>query len=124
MQKTEMEKSMEQMLKLLHDEWSRIGKSKAEVFLSKKDAEKLHPVITEATLVLQSYVDAEDVTFKENLQYSKEAFIHFRIAKKVNKACEKAVDENVVFTLDKEELVEFRELALAGGVAYWERSIK
>ncbi|MCM1160730.1 MAG: hypothetical protein NC412_05860 [Roseburia sp.] len=124
MKKTEMEKSMEQMLKLLHDEWSRTGRSKAEVFISKKDAEKLSLVITEATLVLQSCVDAEDVTFKESLQYSKEAFIHFRIAKKVNKACEKAAVENVVITLDKEELARFKELALAGGVAYWERSIK
>ncbi len=124
MQKIEIEKSMEQMMKLLHDEWSRTGRSKAEVFLSKKDAEKISPVITEAILVLQLYVDAENVTFKERLLYSKEAFLHFRIAKKVKKACEKVGEDNVAIALDKEELARFKELALAGGVAYWERSIK
>ena len=118
MKKTEIEKSMEHMLKLLHDEWSRTGKGKAEVFLSKKDAEKLGPVITEATMTLQNLVDSD------SMQYSKEAFINLRIAKKLKKAYDKVAEENISFVLDKEELARFKELALAGEVFYWERSTR
>ena len=124
MKKTEIEKSMEHMLKLLHDEWSRSGKSKAEVFLSKEDAEKLGPVITEATMTLQNLVDSDGVSFKDSMQYSKEAFIHLRIAKKLKKAYDKVAEENISFVLDKEELARFKELALAGEVFYWERSTR
>lgn len=124
MKKTEYEKNMEFMLKLIHDEWSRTGKSKAEIFITKIDAEKMCRLVTEATLILQDLVDGEDVSFKESLQYSKEAFVHFRIAKKIKKAYEKAAEENVVIAFDKQELARFKELALAGGVEYWERSTR
>jgi hypothetical protein len=124
MKKTEIEKSMEQMLKMLHAEWSRTGKTSAEIFLSKKDVEKMSSIITEATEILQSFVDNEEISFKENLHCCKEAFIHLRIAKKLKKAYDKVAAENVVMALDKEELARFKELAFAGGVPYWERSIR
>jgi hypothetical protein len=124
MKKIEIEKSMEQMLKMLHAEWSRTGKTSAEIFLSKKDVEKMSSIITEATEILKSFVDNEEISFKENLHCCKEAFIHLRIAKKLKKAYDKVAAENVVMALDKEELARFKELAFAGGVSYWERSIR
>ena len=124
MKKTEYDKSMEQMLRMLHDEWSRTGKTKAEVFLTKKDAEMMGAVITDEIKMLHILVDNEEVSFKESLQYSKEAFIYLRIAKKLKKAYEKTAEENVVMALDKEELARFKELALEGGVRYWERAYR
>ena len=124
MKKTEYEKNMEHMLKLLHDEWSRSGKNKSEVFLSKETTEKLAPMIRDATLLLQDLVDSDDVSFKDSMKYSQEAFIYYRIAKKVKKAYDKAAEGNVVIALDKQELLRFKELALAGGVDYWERNTR
>lgn len=118
------EKSMEQMLKMLHDEWSRTGKTKAEVFLTKKDAKMMGAVITDNIKMMQTLIDNEDVSLKESLQYSKEAFIYLRIAKKLKKAYEKTAEGNVVMALDKEELARFKELAPEGGVQYWERSTR
>lgn len=114
MKKTEYEKNMEHMLKLLHDEWSRSGKNKSEVFLSKESTEKLAPLIKDATLLLQDLVDSDDVLFKDSMRYSQETFVHYRIARKVKKAYDKNTEGNVVIALDKQELSRFKELALAG----------
>ena len=124
MKKTEYEKSMEQMLKMLRDEWSRTGKTKAEVFLTKKDAQMMGTVITDNIKMMQTLVDNEDVLLKESLQYSKEAFIYLRIAKKMKKAYEKTAEDKIVMALDKEELARFKELAPEGGVQYWERAYR
>ena len=118
------EKSMEQMVKMLHDEWSRTGKTKAEVFLTKQDAEMMGAVITDEIKMLHIFVDNEEVLFKESLQYSKEAFIYLRIAKKMKKAYEKTAEDKIVMALDKEELARFNELAPEGGVQYWERAYR
>ena len=124
MKKTEYEKSMEQMLRMLHDEWSRTGKTKAEVFLTKKDAEMMGAVITDEVKMLHILVDNEEVSLKESIQYSKEAFIYLRIAKKLKKAYEKTTEEKIVIAFDKEELARFKELAPEGGVQYWERAYR
>ena len=118
------EKSMEQMVKMLHEEWSRTGKTKAEVFLTKKDAEMMGAVITDEIKMLHIFVDNEEVLFKESLQYSKEAFIYLRIAKKLKKAYEKTAEDKIVMALDKEELARRKELAPEGGVQYWERAYR
>jgi hypothetical protein len=81
MKKIEIEKSMEQMLKMLHAEWSRTGKTSAEIFLSKKDVEKMSSIITEATEILKSFVDNEEISFKENLHLQE--VYHIIICKKL-----------------------------------------
>jgi hypothetical protein len=81
MKKIEIEKSMEQMLKMLHAEWSRTGKTSAEIFLSKKDVEKMGSIITEATEILQSFVDNEEISFEESLHLQE--VYHIIICKKI-----------------------------------------
>lgn len=73
MKKTEIEKSMEHMLELLHDEWSMSGKTKENVLMDKDEIDKAFPIFAFYIRDMQSYVDSDDITFKESMVYSKEA---------------------------------------------------
>lgn len=112
MKKTEFEKSMEYMLELLHDEWSMSGKTKTNVLMDKDEIDKAFPIFAFYIRDMQSYVDSDDITFKESMVYSKEAFVALRLLKKMKKASEKEKGTHVLVPLDKEELNTFKEIIL------------
>lgn len=112
MKKTEIEKDAEFMLKLLHDEWSLSGKTKTNVFLAKKTIGEVIPLFVDATMLMQKFVDSEEVSFKESMMYSKNAFVHLRVIRKLKKAMDKEKSIYAFVPLDKEELTCFEDLVL------------
>lgn len=103
----EVTKNMEYLLKLLHKEWERSGRTKAEVSIHIDDAKAVHTVLGQEILQRQKALETEDMSFKESLELSKENFVLLRLVKKLKKAEEKAVkkaaDKVFAVELDKDE---------------------
>ncbi|MEY8518246.1 hypothetical protein AALC25_15360 [Lachnospiraceae bacterium 29-84] len=103
-------KNMEYLVKLLHKEWERSGRTKAEVSIDiadKKAAETRLAEEIQERQERQGQLETEGMDFKACMELSKENFVLLRLAKKIKKAGERAERrENAVsFTveMDKEE---------------------
>ena len=100
-------KNMEHLVGLLHKEWERSGRTKAEVSINITDrggvVERLAAEIQER----QKQLEAAEMGFKECMALSKENFVLLRLAKKIKKAADRAGrrEDAVSFTveIDKEE---------------------
>lgn len=107
-------KNMEHLLKLLHKEWERPGRTKAEVSVDIADKKTVETRIAEEIQDRQKQLENENMDFKECMELSKENFVLLRLAKKIKKAADRAGRrENAVsFTveMDKEEYRLFSEL--------------
>lgn len=107
-------KNMEHLLKLLHKEWERPGRTKAEVSVDIGDKKAVETRIAEEIQDRQKQLENENMDFKECMELSKENFVLLRLAKKIKKAADRAGRrENAVsFTveMDKEEYRLFSEL--------------
>lgn len=100
-------KNMEHLVKLLHKEWERSGRTKAEVPIDITDKNKVGAKLTAEIQERQKQLETAGMDFKECMALSKENFILLRLARKIKKAEDRAGRrENAVsFTveMDKEE---------------------
>lgn len=100
-------KNMEHLVKLLHKEWERSGRTKAEVSIDITDKNKVGAKLTAEIQERQKQFETAGMDFKECMALSKENFILLRLARKIKKAEDRAGRrENAVsFTveMDKEE---------------------
>ena len=100
-------KNMEHLVKLLHKEWERSGRTKAEVSIDITDNNKVGAKLTAEIQERQKQLETAGMDFKECMALSKENFILLRLARKIKKAEDRAGRrENAVsFTveMDKEE---------------------
>ena len=100
-------KNMEHLVELLHKEWERSGRTKAEVSIDITDKNKVGAKLTVEIQERQKQLETAGMDFKECMALSKENFILLRLARKIKKAEDRAGRrENAVsFTveMDKEE---------------------
>ena len=100
-------KNMEHLVKLLHKEWERSGRTKAEVSIDITDKNKVGAKLTAEIQERQKQLETAGMDFKECMALSKENFILLRLAREIKKAEDRAGRrENAVsFTveMDKEE---------------------
>lgn len=110
----EITKDMEYLVKLLHKEWERSGKTKAVVTVSLLDMPEIENRMAKVIADKQELIENEALTFKQSMELSKSNFILLRLVKKVKKAEEKAVkkglDMEFQTELDKDEYKLFQEI--------------
>ncbi len=103
----EVRKDMEYLVKLLHKEWERIGKTKAAVTVRLVDVSEIEKRMAGVIADKQKHLENEELTFKQSMELSKNNFVLLRLVKKVKKAEEKTVkkglDTEFSVELDKEE---------------------
>ena len=107
-------KNMEHLVKLLHKEWERSGRTKAEVSIDIADKKATETRLAGEIQARQGQLETEGMSFKECMELSKENFVLLRLAKKIKKAADKAEcrEDAVSFTveMDKEEYKLFSTL--------------
>lgn len=100
-------KNMEYLVKLLHKEWERSGRTKAEVSIDITDKRAMETRLAGEIQARQGQPETGEMTFKECMELSKENFVLLRLARKIKKAADKAGrrEDAVSFTveMDKEE---------------------
>lgn len=103
----EVRKDMEYLVKLLHKEWERSGKTKAVVTVRLVDVPEIEKRMAGVIADKQKHLENEALTFKQSMELSKNNFVLLRLVKKVKKAEEKTVkkglDTEFSVELDKEE---------------------
>lgn len=103
----EVRKDMEYLVKLLHKEWERSGKTKAAVTVRLVDVPEIEKRMAGVIADKQKHLENEEITFKQSMELSKNNFVLLRLVKKVKKAEEKTVkkglDTEFSVELDKEE---------------------
>ena len=103
----EVRKDMEYLVKLLHKEWERSGKTKAAVTVRLGDVPEIKSRMVMVIKDKQKQLNNEELSFKQSMELSKNNFVLLRLVKKVKKAEEKTVKKglNMEFSLelDKEE---------------------
>lgn len=103
----EVRKDMEYLVKLLHKEWERSGKTKAAVTVRLVDVPEIEKRMAGVIADKQKHLENEELTFKQSMELSKNNFVLLRLVKKVKKAEEKTVkkglDTEFLVELDKEE---------------------
>lgn len=107
-------KNMEHLVKLLHKEWERSGRTKAEVSIDMTDKRAAEARLAGEIQARQGQLETEGMDFKECMELSKENFVLLRLAKKIKKAADKTEcrEDSVSFTveMDKEEYKLFSTL--------------
>lgn len=107
-------KNMEHLVKLLHKEWERSGRTKAEVSIDLTDKKEVGEKLAAEIQERQKQLEAVEMNFKECMELSKENFILLRLARKIKKAADRAGrrEDAVSFTveMDKEEYKLFSTL--------------
>ncbi len=107
-------KNMEYLVKLLHKEWERSGRTKAEVSIDIADKRAMEIRLAGEIQARQGQLETEGMDFKECMELSKENFVLLRLARKIKKAADKAEcrEDAVSFTveMDKEEYKLFSTL--------------
>lgn len=100
-------KNMEHLVKLLHKEWERSGRTKAEVSIDITDKKEVGVQLVAEIQERQKQLEAVGMDFKECMELSKENFVLLRLARKIKKAADKAErrEDAVSFAveMDKEE---------------------
>ena len=107
-------KNMEYLVKLLHKEWERSGRTKAEVSIGITDKKEVGAKLTAEIQERQKQLEAAETDFKECMELSRENFVLLRLARKIKKAADRAErrEDAVSFTveMDKEEYKLFSAL--------------
>lgn len=107
----EIRKDMEHLVKLLHKEWERSGKTNAQVTVSLSDAGEVKKRMAGVIAGKQKQLENDELTFKQSMELSKQNFVLLRLVKKAaEKTAEKAVDTEFCLELDKEEYKLFVEI--------------
>lgn len=99
--------NMEYLVKLLHKECERSGKTKAAVTVRLVDVPEIEKRMAGVIADKQKYLENEELTFKQSMELSKNNFVLLRLVKKVKKAekktMKKGLDTAFSVELDKEE---------------------
>lgn len=99
--------NMEYLLKLLHKEWERSGRTKVEVTINISDVRTVYATLGAAIQKMQGQIELELMTFQESMKLTKENFVLLRLIRKIKKAVEKAeqgeADTFLAVELDVEE---------------------
>ncbi len=107
-------KNMEYLVKLLHKEWERSGRTKAEVFIDITDRKEIETKLAGEIQRRQEQIEKTEMDFKKCMELAKENFVFLRLAKKVKKAADRAerMENAVSFAveMDKEEYKLFSTL--------------
>lgn len=107
-------KNMEHLVKLLHKEWERSGRTKAEVSISAADIKTVESRLAGEIQKRQGQLEAEEMGFQECMELSHGNFVFLRLARKVKKAADRAGrrEDAVSLTveMDKEEYRLFSKL--------------
>ena len=110
----EVRKDMEYLVKLLHKEWERSGKTKAAVTVRLVDVPEIEKRMAGVIADKQKQLENEELTFKQRMELSKNNFVLLRLVKKVKKAEEKTakkgLDTEFSVELDKEEYKLFADI--------------
>lgn len=106
--------NMGHLLKLLHNEWERSGRTKAEVSISAADIKTVESRLAGEIQKRQGQLEAEGTGFQECMELSHGNFVFLRLARKVKKAADRAGrrEDAVSLTveMDKEEYKLFSTL--------------
>lgn len=107
-------KNMEHLVKLLHKEWERSGRTKAEVTIDITDKKEVGAKLTAEIQERQKQLETAGTDFKECMALSRENFVLLRLARKIKKAGDRAErrEDAVSFDveMDKEEYKLFSTL--------------
>ena len=113
----EIIKNMEYLVKLLHNEWERSGRTKEAVSINAADLEKVRMRLAKKIQKKQGQLKGDGVSFKQCMDISKENYILLRLAKKIKRAEETAKcqenDTAFIVEMDKEEYGLFSMLTVA-----------
>lgn len=105
---------MEYLVKLLHQEWERSGKTNIEISIQFQDREEIKRRLTAVIIQQQKLLECKELTFEQSMALSKECFILLRLVKKINqtedKMSKKEPDARFDVELDKEECELFFEI--------------
>ena len=71
----EIIKNMEYLIRLLHREWERSGRTKAEVSISTADWEEVRNRLVRKIQKRQRSMEGERLSFKQSMELSRENFI-------------------------------------------------
>ena len=98
-------KNMEHLVKLLHEEWERSGRTKAEVSIDIADKRAMETRLAGEIQARQGQLETAGMDFKECMELSKENFILLRLARKIKKAADRAErrEDAVSFTVEMDE---------------------
>ncbi|MGN1196835.1 MAG: hypothetical protein ACI4TA_04480 [Acetatifactor sp.] len=110
----EIRKDMEYLVKLLHKEWERSGKTKVQVMVSLSDTVKIKKRMAEVIQDKQKQLENEELTFKQSMELSKQNFVLLRLMNKMKKeeekTAERMMDTEYFVELDKGEYKLFLEI--------------
>lgn len=103
----EIRKDMEYLVKLLHREWERSGRTSAVVTVRFEDVAEVESRMAKVISEKQKQLENGEITFKESMELSRSNFILLRLVKKIKKAEEKAEKKGLGYEftveLDREE---------------------
>ena len=103
----ELIKNMEYLVKLLHKEWERSGRTAAEAVIKTSDLPTVSKRTAAAIMERQARLETAEMTFKQSMELSRENFILLRLARKIEKADRRAAkngaDTEICIELDREE---------------------
>ncbi len=107
-------KNMEHLVKLLHKEWERSGRTKAEVSIDITDKKEVGAKLTAEIQERQKQLETAGMDFKDCMALSRENFVLLRLARKIKKAGDRVErrEDAVSFAveMDKEEYKLFSTL--------------
>lgn len=110
----EIAEDMEHLVKLLHKEWERSGKTKALVTIRLSDAAEVKNRMAGVIAGKQKQLENDELTFMQSMELSKQNFVLLRLVKKVKKAEDKTnqkeIDLQFTVELDREEYKLFTEI--------------
>lgn len=110
----EIVRDMEYLVKLLHKEWERSGRTKAEVKIALADADEIEKRFGAAIQKKQRQLEMQELTFQQSMELSKRNFVILRLVKKIRKEKDKAnrkeLDLEFTVELDQEEYRFFMEI--------------
>lgn len=110
----EIAEDMEHLVKLLHKEWERSGRTKALVTIRLFDAAEVKKRMAGVIVGKQKQLENDELTFRQSMELSKQNFVLLRLVKKVKKAEDKTnqkeIDLQFTVELDREEYKLFTEI--------------
>ena len=104
--KDQIMKNMEFLMKELHKEWERSGKTRAVVIINVSQTEAVNKHLVDVIQKNTGTLGDKDLDFEESVAYTRENYVLLRMLKKVKVAEDKVKErkgEAFFVELDKEE---------------------
>ncbi len=103
----ELIKNMEYLIKLLHKEWGRSGRTTAEAAIKTSDLPTVTKRTAAAIMENHARLETAEMNFKQGMELSGENFVLLRLARKIDKADKRAAKSGagteICIELDREE---------------------